>query len=333
MNSLALLMIEFAALAAVIVVAGMFLTRFADQLGRITGLGSSMSGLILLAIATSLPELAIGCNAALIPAPDLAVGDLLGSSLFNLLILATIDLLYRNSGRMFSRTAAAHSLSAVAGILLTAVVLLFLLIDVPWPFPRVGAGSLSVIVVYLLALRLIYNDQQVGAREAALLEQAPATPGTWKRPAIGFGCAAAVVFVAARAMTYAADELAVETGLGGTLVGTVFVALATSLPEVSTTYASVRIGAPDMAVGNILGSNAFNMAILFGVDLFYDGHLLAVASQTHALTATAVIIVTAVATMGLLNRAEKRLWVIEPDAVLVILLIVASLLLVYYVGG
>ncbi len=333
MNPLLQLTIQFTALALIIVVAGMYLARFADRLGRITGLGSSMAGLILLAIATSLPELAIGCSAALIPAPDLAIGDLLGSSLFNLLILATIDLLYRNSGRMFSRIAAAHALAAVASMLLTAIVLLFLLVEVPWPFSRIGPGSLAVLGAYLLGLRLIYNDQQVGPREAAALEQASKRPESWKLPAIGFVAATLVVLIVSPLLAHTADEMAVATGLGGTFVGTVFVAMATSLPEVSTTYAAVRMGARDMAVGNILGSNAFNMATLFGVDLFYDGQLLASVAQTHAITATMVIIVTAVATMGLLYRAEKRFWIIEPDAALVILLVLGGLVLVYFSKG
>ena len=130
-----------------------------------------------------------------------------------------------------------------------------------------------------------------------------------------------------------ADELADVSQLGGTFVGTVFVALVTSLPEISTTLAAVRMKAYDLAVGNILGSNAFNMATLFGVDLFYSGPLLSSVSDTHAVTAAAVIIVTAVLIMGLLYRAEKRYWIIEPDAGLVFLLVVAAFAVVYWFGG
>lgn len=331
MNPLLQQTIHFLVLAGLIVVAGMYLARFADQLGIITGLGSSMAGLILLATATSLPELAIGCNAALIPAPDLAVGDLLGSSLFNLLILATIDLLDRNSGRMFSRIAAAHALSAIASILLTALVLLFLIVEVPWPLSRIGPGSVAVLCAYLAGLRLIYNDQQVGPSEEAMLErEATKHPVSWKTAVGGFGAATLVILIVSPLLARTADEMSISTGLGGTFVGTVFVAMATSLPEVSTTYSAVRMGARDMAVGNVFGSNAFNMTALFGVDLFYDGSLLEAASPTHAVTATTVIIVTAVATMGLLYRAERRFWIIEPDAALVILLILGSLALVYF---
>ena len=330
MDSLVFLIVRFALLAAIIVVAGSFLAKYADRLGVLTGMGRSMAGLFLLATATSLPELAVGCHAALIPAPDLALGDLLGSSLFNLLILAVLDLSYRTGGRVLSRTVAGHALSAIGSILLTAIVLLFVLVDLPFSFGRIGPGSLAVAVAYLLSLRLIFFDQQIctpALSEEIALESGPQS---LRRALAGFVVSTFVILLTAPQLASTADTLAVQTGLGGTFVGTVFVALATSLPEVSTTRAAVRMGAYDLAVGNILGSNTFNMVALVGIDLFYPGSLLASVSNTHAITAAAVVIVTAVVTMGMLYRAEKRFWVIEPDAVLVILLIVASLVLVYF---
>lgn len=110
-------------------------------------------------------------------------------------------------------------------------------------------------------------------------------------------------------------------------------ALSTSLPEIATTRAAVRMGAFDLAVGNIFGSNAFNMLILLPADLAYTGNLLADVGSVHAVTAAAVIIVTSVALLGLLYRAERRLWFIEYDAGLVILLIAVSFWLVYRLGA
>jgi len=327
---------EFVGLSLVIVIAGSFLARFADRIAELTGLGRTLAGLVLLAVATSLPELMVGCHAALIDAPDLAIGDLLGSCLFNLLILAVLDLLHRAPGRMLSRMAAAHALSATASILLTAITLMALLVDVPWPFQRFSAGSVAIVVAYLMSLRLIYFDQQ--AVKEAMLETATddkrerRTTTPLSRATIGFVVATMVILFAAPRLATTADELADVSGLGGTIVGTIFVALATSLPEVSTTLAAVRMRAFDLAVGNILGSNAFNIVTLVAVDLFLPTPLLAAdnLSATHALTAAAVIVVTAAATMGLLYRAEKRFWIIEPDALLVILLVVGSLCLVCF---
>jgi len=324
------LIAQFVLIALVVVVAGTLLARFADELGMITGMGRSMAGVVLLALATSLPELLVGCKAAMIPAVDLTLGDLLGSSLFNLLILAVLDLCTKTHGGALSKSASAHALSAVSGILLTAVVLFFLVVKLPWTFLRLGPGSWFLLITYLFCLRLIYFDQQYALSQAP---EAAETP-TMSRVKImtGYLLSAAVIFVAAPKLASVASELADITGLGRTIVGTLFVALITSLPEAVTTLTALRMGATDLAIGNIFGSNAFNMLIFVGVDFFYDGSLFAAAAPTHAATAAMVIFVTAVAIQGLLYRAEKRLWVVEPDAALLIFLVVAALTVVFFMG-
>ncbi len=320
------LLIQFGVLTIVIVAAGSFLARFADQLGDRLGLSRSMAGVLLLAVATSLPEMAVSCHAAMIPAIDLAVGDLFGSCLFNLLILAVLDLVTKTRGKMLSRSAAAHALSATSGILLTAVALVFMLVDLPISLGRVGVGSTVVLVFYLASVRLIYFDQRFErAVEGSTVESdAP----LWK-VAGGYVLATVVILSTAPMLAETANELADVTGLGGTFIGTTLVALATSLPEISTTWAAIRMGASELAIGNILGSNSFNIVILFVVDLFSAEPLLASVSSTHALTAAAVIVTTSIASLGMLYRAEKRYWVIEPDAVAVILVVFAALAMVY----
>lgn len=326
-------LLTFLALSCVIILAGLMLARFADELGEQLGFERTISGVLLLATATSLPELAVSAHAAMIPAPDLAVGDMLGSCLFNLLILAVLDMFHQKHGSMFSRTAAAHALSATASIALCAIVIVFVLVDLPW-FPiRVGPGSVFIALGYIASMRLIYFDQHFGR---AVSEKKP-KPADAESPSLawvlgGYLVATAIILVTAPALARTSDQLATVTGLGGTFVGTVFVALATSLPEVSTTFQALRMGAGDLAIGNILGSNCFNILAIAGVDLFFAGDLLASISDVHAVTAACAIIATSAGTLGLLFRAEKRLWIIEPDALLVILLIVASLVLVYVAG-
>jgi cation:H+ antiporter len=317
----------FTGLALVIVIAGHYLAAFADVISERSGLGRTLTGIVLLATATSMPELAVDCSAALIGAVDLAVGDLLGSSLMNLLILGMIDLTHFSKGRMLSPMAAAHALSASMSILLTALVLLALLIRPEWTVFGLGPGAVIVFLAYLFGLRLVYFDQRAAAQVDEYAGASPST--TLYRAVLGFLAMTAVILLAAPALAYVADRLADETGLGGTFVGTTLVALTTSLPEIVTTLAAARMGAHNLAVGNILGSNSFNMALLLPVDAFYRGNLLAVASATHAISAATIIIVSTVATMGLLYRAEKRLFFLEPDALLVVGLVLGSLGLVY----
>lgn len=146
---------------------------------------------------------------------------------------------------------------------------------------------------------------------------------------LGFFAAAGVIFFVAPQLAHTADTLAQQTGLGRTFFGTVFVALMTSLPEAVSTFAAVRLGTTDMAIGNILGSNAFNMLIFAFVDLASPTPVLSQVADVHCITAACVLITTAVTTLSLLYRAEKRWWIIEPDAALVVLLILGSLALIY----
>lgn len=322
--------LTFLGLATVIIVAGSFLARCADGIAAGTGMGQSIAGLVLLAAATSLPELSIGWNSVRIGAPDLFAGDALGSCLINLLILAILDLVTRTHGSALSRSAAAHALSATAAVVITAVALLALSMQWHWQVWRFGIGSLLIIGTYMFSLRLIYFDEK-STRVPG--EEIVPTGLSLKMSVIGYLAAAAAILIAAPPLSSVADSLASSTGLGRTFFGTVFVALVTSLPEASTTFAAIRLGRTDMAVGNIFGSNAFNIVILAVADAATPSALLSVISPVHSVTATAIIIVTAVAILSLLYRAEKRWWVIEPDAALIILLVLGSLTLVYLHRG
>lgn len=321
---------QFMLLAAVIVAAGTFLARYGDTIGERSGLGGSLAGLILLAGATSLPEMTVSVNSALLGAPDLAVGDLLGASLFNLLILAAIDLTFHPRGSMLSRMAAAHALSATMAIVLAGIALLSLLVHSEWTFLNIGIGPWMILATYVLGMRLVFYDQRFAIKQ---MGEPPTSSDTAKIPLstaiIGFALATLVLFLTAPRLASTADQLAELTGLGHTFIGTTLVALSTTLPELVTTLTAVRIGARDLAVGNIFGSNSFNMAVLPVVDFFYPGALLSSVDATHTITAVSVIIITSIGVMGLLYRAEKRLWLMEPDALLIIVSVFAALWLIY----
>ena len=330
-----ILFLQFAILAALIVCAGTLLAKAADEIGRLTGLGGTLAGFFLLAGATSLPELVIDCNAAVIGAADLALGDLLGSSLFNLLILGVIDLTHRSSVRILSPISAAHALSATASIVLTGLVLVSIILPQEFEFLQIGGSLWLVAVAYMFLVRLIYYDRRIAQQLESTLEiDQPDQDKALRNNVLQFCGAAVLVLVCGPSLASVADRLAEETGLGGTFVGTIFVAMTTSLPEIITTLVAVRMGAFELAVGNVFGSNCFNIAILPIVDLFYQpGPIMQVVATNHVLTASCVIVVTAVATIGLLYRAEKRYWFFEPDALMVVMLSVLSLAAIMLFNG
>jgi cation:H+ antiporter len=325
---------QFALAALVVVVAGIFLTRYADALADLTGFGRLLIGSILLAGATSLPELVVDISAVRLGAADLAVGDLMGSSLFNLLILAVIDLLHRTRGKMFSHAASAHALSATVSIALAVLCAMGILLRNHLgsvAFLGVGPFPLAIVVGYALGYRMIFLDQRIAATQSESQDVLmPANNTTLRGALLGFGIAATVIVITGPFLAESAEQIAELSGLGRTFVGTTLVALCTSLPELVATLTAVRMGAFDLAAGNIFGSNAFNMVLLLPLDLVHSGSLLVDVSPSHVLTGLATILVTSVAVMGLLYRVEQRKHFVEPDAGLIILLIVMALVGLYY---
>jgi len=327
---------QFLAAAAVIVVAGAFLTRYADAISDISKLGRLVVGSVLLAGATSLPELTVDISAVRIGLPDVAVGDLLGSSLMNLLILAVLDLSQHSRGRMLSRQAAAHALAGSVSIGLTALAALGLLTGKAFaPYAVFGISPVIFVLVaaYMLGVRLIYLDQRIAHRAAIELGHSPVSvPAdmTLGRALLGFAVCACAIFVAGPYLAESAGELAKLSGLGETFVGTTLVALSTSLPELVSMIAALRMGAIDLAIGNVFGSNAFNMILFMPLDFFQPQSLFAIASPRHVITCIAVVLAIQVAVMGQLYHAESRRRLIEPDASLVILIAIGALALVYF---
>lgn len=327
---------QFLISAAVIVVAGTFLTRYADAIASITGLGRLVIGSLLLAGATSLPELTVDVAAVRMGLPDLAVGDLLGSSLMNLLILALLDLSHHSRGKMLSRQAAAHALAGSVSVGLTALVALGLLtgkVLAPYAVFGISPVIFVLVVAYTLGVRLIYVDQRIAIQAAAgpgqprVQESGETTLG---KAMFGFALCAGVILIAGPYLAASAGDLAKLSGLGETFVGTTLVAVSTSLPELVSMIAALRIGAIDLAIGNVFGSNAFNMILLAPLDALQPQSLFATVSSRHSITCIAAILATEVAVCGQLYQSESRRRLIEPDASLVVFIVIGALALIYY---
>lgn len=330
------ILLQFLVSALAIAVAATFLTRFADAIAELTGLGRLVVGSVLLAGATSLPELTVDISAIQLGAPDLAVGDLMGSCLFNLLILAVLDLSFFSRGAMLSRQGAAHALSgtfSAAMIVLAVIGLLTAEFLRDYALFGIGPASFVIALAYVAGIRLVYLDQQMarqGTNEHPP-QEIPLPPSmTLRKAMVGFVICAAVIVVAGPFLAHAANQLAKVTGLGGTFVGTTLVALTTSLPELVAMITALRMKAVDLVIGNVFGSNAFNILLLLPLDAVLREPLLAVVSQRHAITGVAAVLATQVVVLGQLYQMETRRRFLDPDAIMVVLVVLAALLLIYY---
>jgi cation:H+ antiporter len=324
--------LQFAAVALVVIVAGTRLARYGDVLGEKAGLGRSWIGLVLLAATTSLPELFTGFGATVLaPLPDIAVGDVLGSCMFNLVILSLMDAVQPEP--LTARAHQNHALSIGLGLLLLAVAAMGLAAGARLPaLAGIGLASPVLVALYFWAMRVIFtHEQQARAREArevAAELQYAATP--LRTALLHYAVAAIAVVVAALWLPRLGAELARQTGLGEAFVGSLFVAITTSLPEIVVSLTAVRIGALDLGVGNVLGSNLFNLLILGLDDVFYrDGPLLAAVAPGHAVSMGAIVAMNALFLVGLTYRVMTKRFVVGWDTGAIAAVYVAAVALSY----
>ena len=297
----------FLLLGGVIAVAGYWLSRFGDVIAERTGLSGSWVGLILMATVTSLLELVTGVSAVRVAgSPDLAVGDVLGSCLFNLLLLSVVDFFHRPVC-LFARAAEGHALSTGYSAVMLAIIGVNLLTPGALPGLPLSPATLLIVPVYLLALRNIFTYERRRMLEPAEPAMVRCPGISVRRAVTGYLVAAGAVVAAGVLLPGAALDLAEAMGWTTTFVGTLFLAAATSLPELVVTLSAVRIGALDMAVANLLGSNLFNMVVLAIDDVAYPGGpLLSHVSSAHNLTVLTALLMTGIVTVGLIYRPTAR---------------------------
>jgi cation:H+ antiporter len=323
----------FIVCAVIIFFAGKKLSYYGDLLAERTGMSKGWIGFILMATVTSLPELMVGISSvAIVESADLAVGDILGSCAFNLGILAIMDAFIPKSKTLLGLASPTHMLNAGLGIfMLTLVGFAFF---TPASFaivPGLSIMSIVFFIVYLFAVKIIYTNESKNKHQNTSIEIVPNTLAqaiTLKKVIAKYAVFAFVIILAALALPFFADYIAEQAGLEKSFVGTFMLAVSTSLPEIAVSIAAVRMGSIDMAVGNLLGSNLFNILILAIDDVFYSkGILLEDASDSHIFSVLCTILMFAVVIVGLSYHAKgKRFW-LAWDALVIFLIYIINLVL------
>ncbi len=301
--------LEFALCVALIGIAGPVLTQYGDMIARLTGLSRSWIGLVLLATATSLPELFTGISSVTAAdAPNIAVGDALGSCVFNLVMLVLLDELSRDEP-MYRRIDQGHILTAGFGVILIGSAGAFLLLSqnalsVQWL--HISGYTPLIILLYLVAMRAAHDYERRTRPPPQIIKMD--TDITLRAALIRYGAAAMVVVVAGSWLPFIGRDLAEVMGWKTSFVGTLLIAGATSVPEFVVSVSALRLGAVDMAIGNLLGSNLFDILILAADDIAYTkGPLLHSVSPAHAVTAFAAVIMSGIFIVAMLYKPETRL--------------------------
>lgn len=309
MSAVLLPWLKFAVAAGLIALAGPVLTQYGDVIARLTGLSRSWIGLVLLATATSLPELFTGISAVTVAnAPNIAVGDALGSCVFNLMMLVVLDEMSRDEP-MYRRIDQGHILTAGFGVILIGSAGGLLLLsqnDLNFPLLHISLYTPFIVVLYVVAIRaaFVYERRTRAAPQILKTEH----DITLRAAILRYLAAASVVVVAGSWLPFIGVEIADTMGWRTTFVGTLVIAAATSLPELVVAITALRMGAVDMAIGNLLGSNMFDVLILAADDVAYTkGPLLSSVSSAHAITAFAAVIMSGIFIVAMLYKPETRL--------------------------
>jgi cation:H+ antiporter len=323
----------FLASSAVVVFAAIKLAEYGDVIAVRTGLGGLLIGTILLAGATSLPELIASISSFRIGAPGLAAGNFFGSNLVNMAVLALVDLL-NHQVPLLRTQAITQTLTAALAATMTALASIFVLADVDFVIGWVSIESIILIVLYFGGVWLVQQEGKLSAATSTgvQMEAAEGFP-TLRRGLIGFAVATVVLVMAVPQLVIASSDIAAQTGLGDSFVGTALLSIVTSLPELLAAWAAVRIGAVELAVGNLFGSSVFNMLGIGLADFFYvRGSFLGDIDNDFALVGLLGVLVTMMALLGNIARVERKFLFIELDALAIIVAYLLSMFLLYQRG-
>jgi cation:H+ antiporter len=322
--------VTFLASSIILVLAAIKLAQYGDVIAVRTRLGGMFIGVLLLAGATSLPELLTMINSFDQQAPNLAAGSAFGSTMFNMLLLAILDLVYQQA-RILRRVAMTHALTASLASAMIGLSIFFMLGDIDFKVGWLGIDSLVLILVYIGGIRLIQSNGHASSSAVDLPAGGTVMP-LW-RALLGFALATGILVLTSPWLVRSSNEIAEITGLGAGFIGTSLLAAVTSLPETVAVVAAARIGAYDLAVGNLFGSNVFNMFALGLADLFYTpGRFLGAIDPTFALVALLGLLLTNLALIGNIARVERRLAFVEADALLILLLYFGGMFFLYVRG-
>ncbi|PLX19068.1 MAG: hypothetical protein C0601_02970 [Candidatus Muiribacterium halophilum] len=296
--------IEFLISAFIVIAAGFKLTSYGDEISEKSNISGGLIGFFLLALATSLPELITSLSAVLRQdAPEMCLGNIFGSNLFNLVILFLLDIFSRKSVFKFSTKEDIKSISFIYVISLLAIIPMILSSFMNIRFFDGFRFNIESFLIFAFYIYILKNFREDDKQEKLPDEkQKQSLVGVYTK----FTVAALFIVVAGIFLTESVDKIAETYSLGKTFAGSLLLAFVTSLPEASVSLSAVRIGAVEMAIGNILGSNVFNVFIVFFADAASSKQLLYLKEVANS-SATGLfsLLMLSVAFLGFLFKAGK----------------------------
>jgi cation:H+ antiporter len=337
--SVLLPILVFAAAAVAVWLAGVSLSDATDVLASRFGLGEALGGLVLLAIATNLPEIAITVSAALSGELGIAIGNILGGIAIQTVVLVALDAFGVHGGRPLTYRAASLQLVLEGSLVVAVLVIAVMGTQLPSSFAawRLAPGGVLIAIAWVVGIALIgkarsglpwHEEGRAPAGQEAAQghakdkkESASAQRGeTTRRVVLIFAAAAVVTLAGGIALEESGTRIADHIGMSGVLFGSTVLAASTALPEISTGLASTKLGDYSLAISDIFGGNAFLPVLFLLASLLSGEAVLPQARATDIYLAALGALLTIVYMYGLIFRPARRVVGIGIDSLVVLVL-------------
>lgn len=329
----------FAAAAIAVWIAGTQVARYADAIARITGIGHMAVGLVLLGGVTSLPEIAVALFSALSGNPVLSINNLLGGVAMQKAILAASDAMIGKDALTVVVSSPALLLQGALSILILALVAAAIAVR-DTPFLGIGIWTWGILALFVASIWVLSategrrpwrpaEDSLISAQETTAMDEQQVADNL--KTAIGKSViAAAVILAAGFLLSQTGDAIAAQTGLGQSFVGAVLLGFSTSLPEISTVVSAMRLRQYEMAISDILGTNLFNVALIFLVDAVYPGPPVLNEVGSFSLFVSLLgILLTTIYLIGLIERRNRTFAHMGIDSLATLVVYGVGLFLLY----
>lgn len=325
-SDLLIAILIFLVSASVVVYCGTKLAVYGDALAELTGLGRLFVGSILVALATSLPELSTNISAVSLnpPNPAIAIGNVFGANMINLFTFGAVALVFGGS-RFLSNVSVEQKYLVFIAILMTVVGLLFISVPLNASAFNIGLPAGIILIMYVLGMWFIYkkkpDDENSGSDEIQ-------TTLTLTKAWLLFGVVSAGVVVGGIFLAISTDQIADITGISSGVLGIIAVSIVTTMPEASATIAAARMKAYDLGVAGLFGSCVFNVTIIGYADIFYrDGIITTQGEPAHqiaGLVAVGLMLIGLAVILGK-NKLPKPVLTAGVAAIVVVYLVGAVL--------
>lgn len=328
----------FALASGIVWVAGVRVTRYADIIAKSSGIGHVTVGLVLLGGITSLPEIAVAVVSALAAVPALAVNNLLGGVAMQKAILAGVDgLIGKDALTVISASPSVLLQAALVTIILVLVAAAIVTGDIP--VGGVGVWAWSILFAYAFAIWNIstskghraWEAKDIGVRRAQPDDEGTGAAGRAESSlALKTTLCGLTILVAGFLLSRTGDAIAIQSGLGQSFVGVALLSLATSLPELSTVTTAMRLRQYELAISDILGTNLFNVMLIFLVDAIYrGGPVLNEVGRFSLFAALLCILMTTIYLIGLIERRNRTIARFGIDSVAILVTYAGGLFILY----